>query len=387
MVPGVTRGENLAVRSGAWNLLRVGLGILLGLVALRLYNGRPFDPNQIVLGTAVYQTYEVWNGRPFTGRSVGEIKSLVADYEAHPVTSAGDCKPLTILWMGNSQLHGINQFQPGNHIAPWWLRKSVSCADSTVPLGMSLPNSNFQELYLIEEYVTARIPVNEMLLELCFDGLRQDGLRDEFAGFAEASDREELSLEPIGKDMLITADGLWNHRNAADQNPGLNGFVQQGLENRLDASLAKVWPLWADRDVLQDKFLVDLYLLRNRILGITPSTVRKLIPPRYNRNMRALEAMLKLAQQRKIPVLGYISPIRQDLPIPYDAAEYGHWKQVLSKLFAEYGARLVNLEPLIPPEDWGYADETGNIDFIHFRNRGHQLVAGALAKYITPAAH
>jgi len=370
----------------SWSLLRVAAGVIIAAAALHLYDAEAFDPNQVVLGKELSQKEEQWNGREFTSWSVPDAKAMVADYKRAPVKEDGDCKPFTVLWLGNSQLNTINQFREGDHISPWWLRREASCADTTLPLGVSLPNANFQEMYLLEEYVTARLPVNVIFLELCFDGLRQDGLRHDFVGFAEPSDEGELGREPIGRTILQTAQALWRNEVAAEQNPGLKGFLQQGVENRLDAALAKASPLWADRDSMQLKFLVDVYIVRNRLLGINSSTVRKLIADRYDRNMQALTALLRLARARDIPVIGYISPLRQDLAPPYDPDEYARWKSVLAKLLPENGAKLISLETLVPPADWGTSGRIGDVDFIHFRNNGHRLVAKAMLRYAVPDA-
>jgi hypothetical protein len=370
-----------------WSLLRVATGLIIAVAALHLYDAEPFDPNQVVLGKELSQEEEQWKGREFTSWSVPDAKAMVADYEKAPLKAIGDCRPFTILWLGNSQLNTINQFREGDHISPWWLRQEVSCPDTTLPLGVSLPNANFQEMYLLEEYVTARLPVDVIFLELCFDGLRQDGLRHDFAGLTEPSDEGSLDREPVGRTILETAQALWRNDVATEQNPGLKGFLQQGVENRLDAALAKVSPLWADRDTMQLKFLVDVYGARNSLLGINSSTVRKLIPNRYDRNMQALMALLRLARARRIPVIGYISPLRQDLAPPYDLAEYAQWKGALAKLFPESGAKLISLETLVPSADWGISSRIGDVDFIHFRNSGHRLVAEAMLHYVPQDEH
>src|ERR1051326_4855070 len=133
-----------------WSLLRVATGLIIAVAALHLYDAEPFDPNQVVLGKELSQEEEQWKGREFTSWSVPDAKAMVADYEKAPLKAIGDCRPFTILWLGNSQLNTINQFREGDHISPWWLRQEVSCPDTTLPLGVSLPNANFQEMYLLE---------------------------------------------------------------------------------------------------------------------------------------------------------------------------------------------------------------------------------------------
>jgi hypothetical protein len=363
-------------------LIRVAVAALIALIALHFYNQPRFDPETFGLDPTIAAPREAWHGRRFTAFRVDLIKALVADYQKHPTLAEGGCKPFTILWLGNSQLHFVNQAKPGDHIAPYWLRRSLDCPDTTVPIGLSLPNANLQEHYYLVEYVTARVPVNLIVLAICFDKLRNDGLRSEFATIVEQSDRLNLSKSAIGKKMLQVADNDWKGNNAGVQNAGLTGFAQKSLEDRLDAGLGRLSPLWEHRANLRGLVLDDLYYLRNAVLGIKGTTVRRTIPARAARNMQALEALLKDAQERKIPVVAYIQPIRQDLPIPYDPAEYAAWKQRVGKLVPRYGATLLNLEALVPGSQWGFADAKVGVDFMHFRNQGHKLVAAALAPYV-----
>ena len=57
------------------------------------------------------------------------------------------------MWLGNSQLHTINQFQSGQHIAPYWLRQKAQDPSCFWPYGFSLPNANFQEFFILSSYI------------------------------------------------------------------------------------------------------------------------------------------------------------------------------------------------------------------------------------------
>lgn len=366
-------------------LVRLLIAGIIALGGLLLYDRRTIDVDRLDLDPSVQLSPERWNGRLFTAWTVPGIQGLVADYRRHPVAANGNCRPLTILWLGNSQLHLVNQYKVGDHVSPYWLRRDVKCPETTVPLGVSIPNANFQEHYLLEEYAAARLPVGVIFLELCFDGLRQDALRADFAGVLSDTDKNILSQAPIGGEMLRVAEPLWKGRGGAGDNAGLKGFVQNGIEDRLDDKLAQVLPLWADRGNMRERALVDLYEVRNTMLGISSGTVRKLIAPRYDRNMQALEALLRDAHARGIPVIGYIAPVRNDRPNPYDPVQYAAWKKTVEQLLPRYGATYVNLENLVPPNEWGIFDTIGELDFVHFRNRGHQLVAKALLPYALAA--
>ena len=367
------------------NLIRVAIAAVIAFTALYFYDQSRIDPERFGVDTSVQLPQESQNGRFYTASSVKRIGGMIADYRAHPIRAEGGCNPFTILWLGNSQLHIVNQAKPGDHTSPYWLRHTLDCPRTTVPLGVSLANANLQEHYLLTEYATARVPVDLVILAVCFDKLRDDGLRPEFSGIIDGRDRANLSKDAIGREMLRVSEKDWKQNESWDENAGLNGFAQKYLEDRLVAGLAELSPLWADRSNLRTLALVDLYHLRNAVLGIKGTTVRKAIPVRWQRNMRAMEALLKHAQENNIRVVVYVQPIRQDVPMPYDPVEYAAWKQELAQLVPRYGATLLNFESLVPGEDWGIFDVTVDVDFMHFRNQGHKLLAAALAPYVRAA--
>lgn len=372
--------------------IRLVLSCALALTGLVLYGGKTIDPNTFQLDPTMVLGSESWKGETFTASAVGGIEKVVASEQRRALTAAErGCSPLTILWLGNSQLHYINQFQRGERLAPYWLRRELACPDTTVPLGFSLPNANLQEHYVIARYVTERLPVRALVISLVFDDLREDGLRDEFADTLKAEDRQALKTDPVAREIVSRAESHWGSRSSNDENAGLEGFVQKRLEDALNEKVGAVSSLWADRANLRSRVLTDLYWTRNALLGIKATTIRKSIPDRYERNMRALEALLSAMRKRNIPVIGYIAPIRQDHPLPYDRSEYARWKDSVQTLASRYGAKVINMEELIPPRLWGAYNE-GQIDFMHFTGPGHRILAEALlphvravAKPVTPA--
>src|SRR5437016_5229227 len=176
----------------------------IALAGLALYDKR-INGETFALDPTVTLSTENWKGVLFTAPSVAEIKTLIA-HSGGQQPIEGKCKPLSILWLGNSQLHFINQYAQGDHVAPYWLRQAAPCPDTTVPLGVSLPNANLQEHYILASYVTTRLPIRLIILELCFDDMREDGLREEFHDFLDISDRERLARNPVGRDVVQSAD-------------------------------------------------------------------------------------------------------------------------------------------------------------------------------------
>ena len=358
-----------------WRCVAAGA---ISLSLLLAYDLRHIDAATFGLAPVTGLFGEIWDGQTFTADSVPAIAKIVAQTKANAGVETETCEPFSLLWLGNSQLHYINQFEAGDHIAPYWLRRELECPSVATPFGFSLPNANLQEHYILQRHVTRRVPIRMILLELCFDDLREEGLRPEFSVLLD--DDQLTGGEPVATEIVSRAQAQ-GRLDTSEENAGLDGFVQKGVEDGLDAALSEWWPLWSHRQALRVSVLSDLYFTRNAVLGINPTTVRKLIPARYDRNMQALEALLRDAKANGISVLAYIAPIRQDLPIPYDPVEYERWKAVVGEIATNNGARLINLETLIPADLWGSYHED-DVDFMHFRGPGHQIIARTLLPHV-----
>jgi hypothetical protein len=163
----------------------------------------------------------------------------------------------------------------------------------------------------------------------------------------------------------------------------LEDTVQEQSEKYLNDELEEIWNIWEKRPELRGSFLGNLYLFRNWLFRINPSSIRKMIPGRYIMNMQALKAILQSANEQKIKVLIYIPPLRDDVKIPYDLEQYSNFKAEVQSIVKEYGVRFSNLENLVPAKYWGTKDTTTlgggqELDFMHFQAGGHRLLADAL---------
>jgi hypothetical protein len=360
--------------------IRLLLGLALALAALLVYERQKVDPVTFALDPALILSAETWNGVPFTAPEIEAIRATVEEQRNHLPSKDARCEPLFILWLGNSQLHYVDQFRKGEHTAPYWVRQALDCRDATVPLGVSLPGANLQEHYVLAAYVERMLPVRGIVLELSFNDLREDGLRDEFSGLIKQEDRAALDRTELGAAILARAEAGWQRRRRDEASPGLASSAQMRLEDRLDAVLADHWQVWKDRQYLRSRLLVDLYGVRNAVLQVKATTARKIIPQRYERNMRALDALLHEARMRGIQVIAYIAPIRQDIAKPYDPVDYASWMHQVEAMTEANGGVLLNLEAIVPAADWGPASD--DADFTHFNGNGHERLAAALLPHV-----
>ncbi len=347
--------------------------IVVAFVALGYVARQHVDFENLAKGEQNTLRREVLNGEPYTAYKIEDIKKLIDD------RSMADNKN-RILWFGNSQLHYINQFREGDHLSPYWLRSGTKSPLYIEPLGCSLPNINLQEILVLSRYAM-RIQPRMILMELVFDDLREDELRADFGEILTPDVTLEIRQSSIVAESILNRF-LTSRTGDGDQavNP-LSGTIQRPVEQWLNTSLTAHWSLWASRPRLEGQVYSALWDLRNYVFRIRPTTVRKMIRARYDLNMEALQDVLGDCQRRKLPVLLYIAPIRQDQPIPYDIAEYRRWKEEVGEIAKRYNAHLVNLEATVPSGLWGTYTRD-EVDFMHFQGPGHRLVAEALLAHV-----
>ena len=287
----------------------------------------------------------------------------------------------SVLWLGNSQVHAVNQMQPGETNSTPLLFEHLK-DDNLDLVTFSQPNANLQEHLVLFEYLKRQLPIKVLILPIVFDDTREDGLRNEVAYF--------LNDPSVNQALIKTSVGLKINNNKPltstnnEDTAGISHTLQQKVESELNTWLADKSILWAARPEIRGQLMLKLYNLRNMALGIKPTSKRKILRGRYQDNFAALEAILASANDGGIATLLYIVPLRTDVEGPYVDSEYFQFKNDVQLLAKKYHAVFYNLESLVPSELWGTkASTTGGvsqeIDFMHFKADGHKLLADKLA--------
>jgi|GEM_PF-695479 len=289
-----------------------------------------------------------------------------------------------VLWLGNSQVHGVNAYAPGQatasvHLFEHFRRQGVEVQT------FSQANANLQEHYVLFEWLRPQLPLAGVVVGLCYDDTREGNLR---GGISPALDqqpvREGLGTTAFGRALLERHD---ERATAGDDAAALDGTLQARSEGALTGWLTENSGLWRARMAARSRVYVSLFQLRNATFNITPTSKRPKIPARYRDNLDALSAFLERAQAVKIPVQLYIAPIRNDLPLPYDMDDYRAFKTDTRALADRFGARWTDLEGIVPTADWGEKGTTrlgggGEVDFMHFKATGHAKLADRLKPLI-----
>lgn len=357
--------------------IRLLLGLLLGIVLL--YKILPMEQF-----TKIFEDLALGKENTTSLGKVSDLKIHCNDLDdvdecLQSYKKSGSGQPV-LLWLGNSQVHAINQFKPGEETAAPELHRKFQVT-SEYFLTLSQPNANLQEHFLLFTYLLNRLPIKKLVLPVFFDDMREDGVRTSLVDvFKDQKTIEALRDTKIGR-ILIENHG---NQDAANKDMvALQDTLQERSERGLNSMLEEAWLLWAARPTLRGELFGGLYLLRNWVFGINASSSRKIIPGNYARNIDALFAILKVAALREVQVLIYIPPLRNDVKVPYDIHEYTSFKSEIASIAQENYIRFVDLENVVPAKFWGTKNSTTigkgqELDFMHFQAAGHRLLATAI---------
>ena len=280
------------------------------------------------------------------------------------------------LWLGNSQLHAINQKQKGQETATVKLHKLATKYNEYL-ISVSQPNANLQEHFLLAAYLIKKLPVKYIILPVVFDDMREDGVRFSLKYLLE----DHTTIDLI-KDYETGKKLLTQYKNS-NKNLNIEENLQDKSESYLNKKLSNVWPLWSERSQFRGTLFNFLYRLRNYVFQINPSTTREILPGEYKKNFQALNSLIQITKENKIKLIIYNVPIRNDVKIPYDNEHYSKFKKDLINISNKNSLKFLNLEMIVPNNLWGKKISTTiskkkELDFMHFKEQGHEILAKSL---------
>jgi hypothetical protein len=355
------------------------IGLLIGIILLYLFlpnNSSEIRFEELALGKENKTVMADFNKKRIHCSGLSDIDLCLRGYNANDYPSP------VIIWLGNSQLHAINQYRAGDETAALQIHRELK-KDNFYTLTFSQPNANLQEHYLLLTYLLNHFPIKKLILPIVFDDLREDEVRQDLQTILnDQTSKDKINKTLTGKNLI----SKFNNQNLVGNDSGVSkDILHNSFENLLNKKLSEIWPLWNERENLRGTLFAKLYNLRNYILGINASTTRRMVKGIYVKNINAYKDILNLALENKLEVLVYVPPIRNDIKIPYDIIEYEDFKKEIKDIAEEYKVNFISLENLVSAEFWGKKKSTtlnheDEVDFMHFQANGHRLLAESILK-------
>ena len=185
-----------ARREGLRDLGLLVLAVVLAALLLYvLFHGKLTRFDEIGLGQDTSSVFATVDGDPIHCGDLTTAEACLAGARRRAGTA-------TVVWLGNSQLHGVNQFRPGQETA------SARLFARLRPQGLDLltfsqPNANLQEHLVLYSYLRSRLPIRWLILPVVFDDVREIGVRDTIAtALDDPSTRAMLEETQVGRNIL-----------------------------------------------------------------------------------------------------------------------------------------------------------------------------------------
>jgi hypothetical protein len=360
-------------------LLAQALGLALALLGLQFVRTHLlFDFNEAALGE--------YTSSLFGKSQAGEVIHCTG-VEIEPCVGAWRTagRPAVTLWFGNSQLHGVNRYGPGDKTAVMQLHDALARLGRYV-IGYSLPNMTIPEAALAWQALSARLEVKTVLLPVVFNALRNAAIRDRMKPLlADEAIRPALLASSAGRHLAVALTETAPNREKLEKTTAI------WVEDYLEAGLSNFSPLWRDRAQVRTLFDYLYYQAWHKLAGATAQSKRSLVGAGYQEQMALLEALVIDLHAGGARVIIYAPPYRQDIPGPYIEAEYWSFKDDLAAIAARHSAIYVDLDNVVDGLEWGMVRDPvfgfEDYDFMHFTARGHARLAEAMLLLLSRTAN
>ena len=165
--------------SGALHMaLPLILGTVVAAVGLStVFGGSQTNFEELALGAETSSYFAAQGGYPIHCSGVAGAEKCLMGARVRNL-------PVHALWLGNSQVHSINQFRDGDENAPPLLSRRLNARGIDL-LTFSQPNANLQEHLILYAYLQQRLSFDVLILPVVFDDLRETGLRADVAAALE----------------------------------------------------------------------------------------------------------------------------------------------------------------------------------------------------------
>ena len=288
-----------------------------------------------------------------------------------------------ILLLGNSQLNGINQKKNKDYLASYYLINKFNQVDKNL-ITFALPNGSITEFLILIEYLNQKIKIDKLVISLVFDDLREGKVRPDLASLFDNLDFKNKFNKSENRKKIIKKI---TNQNDVVKNYESDESIQDKVEKKINNFLNSCCNYENKKKFATNRIYHNLYLLRNYIFKIDPSSERKMIPSFYQDNIKSLKEIINISKENNINLYFYIAPIRQDIKLPYDMNEYNNFLNFSKNISDSYNINYKNLEKIIPNNLWGTKPGTSierkkEVDFMHFQGPAHKILSSNIYNFL-----
>jgi hypothetical protein len=367
------------------SIATVGGGIL-GLAAVVAFLvAHPREASQAGLGLNTVEVFDQHSRGTFHlggQHPPAEVRDVVHGFGAMP----------KLLWLGASQLYGINAYQPGHRSAAYQVFDAL-IPDNVATVTVSLPLAFPEEHEIVLQYLLAREKVSGVVIGAVYGDMRHDAVRATVAQLLDDADtRRRIEGTEHGRRLVARAQIKETDKAATVPGPDRDApSLMAVTEERITDIGEKAFRLETLRKAGRGWTILTLEDIRRYFESLRARYTRDLssyrvpmIAKNYEANREAWREMMAAAKKAGTPMLVYIPPRPTDF-FPFEPAGYEAFKRDIEQLAAQNSAAFVNLENVVPNALWGEVDLSFGFnvrDPFHFRAEGHTLLAQALLPHI-----
>ena len=208
------------------------IGIIMGIIFLYQITSNKNGSvkfEDLALGEETTSLYlSKADGRVIHCSDLDDLNICLEDYQNIRVNT-----PI-ILWLGNSQLHAVNQFSPGEETAAPELHRRFFDTGNYF-LTLSQPNASLQEHYLFFAYLLNNLPIKTLVLPLVFDDMREEGIRMNLSdALSDKNTAKLLNVSKVGRSIINAK----NSKDAANYDlAALKDTPQKRVESVLNKNI------------------------------------------------------------------------------------------------------------------------------------------------------
>ena len=351
--------------------LMVSIGVGIGSYNYIGMNLKGYKAGDLGLGIATTTHEAIWN-KLQVSQSMGNHHEIL---DASKVFQK-EYRNIALL-IGNSQLHAINQYKNGDHLAVYYANKTAESRGLNIRyLQLSSPNINLFELLIYYmELLEEGIKPKWVVVGVPYRSYQLSGFRPQFLDNLAKLELEKFGLSPEALEFYTEA-----LQKREISSPTVQKYPQDIIEDKMIAFLEDRWEPYQYRGNVRSKIQIlpgaiyQEYFVDGLLLTGSKYIIEE--------NITYLEELFRLAVKNNTKVLVY-SP-----PDPLTNSKQDYVKGERELFFSNMETRCKKYDHVyfedfgnvIPDEMFGLNNH-GWLDIFHFQDKGHIILGKKINEF------